>query len=145
MDGYSLAVVIHLFAAIFFLGFVFSDVVILPVLHKDFDKNTVMEIKNSISSRARKIFPITVLILILSGGFMFSKYINSSIGFTGSSLQVLLLIKFLLASIIVLGIIYSLSCKVLKKQPHNVMQKFHTYVLILGIIIIILAKLMFIV
>jgi len=144
MDSYSLALIIHLFAAIFFIGFVFSDVVILPVLHKDFDNSTVVQIKNSISSRARKIFPITVLILILTGGFMFSKHINSSIGFTGSALQILLIIKALLALVIVAGIIYSLGCKLFGKQPHSTMQKFHTYVLILGIIIIVLAKLMFI-
>jgi len=144
MDSYSLALIIHLFAAIFFIGFVFSDVVILPVLHRDFDKSIVVQIKNSISGRARKIFPLTVLILVLSGGFMFSKYINSTIGFTGSALQILLLVKFLIALVIVAGIVYSLSCKVLKKQPHVIMQKFHTYVLIMGIVIVVLAKLMFI-
>ncbi|OUR70129.1 hypothetical protein A9Q76_08180 [Arcobacter sp. 31_11_sub10_T18] len=144
MDGYSFALIIHLFSAVFFIGFVFSDVVILPVLNKDFDLKTVQQIKESIFSRGRKVMPLAVLTLILSGGFMFSKYINTSLGFTGSSLQILLLIKFALAMIIVSGIIYSLICKIRKKQPHNVMKKFHTYVLILGIIIIILAKVMFI-
>ena len=144
MDAYSFALIIHLFSAIFFIGFVFSDVVILPVLNKDFDFKTVKQIKESIFSRGRKVMPLAVLTLILSGGFMFSKYINTSLGFTGSSLQLLLLIKFALAIIIVFGIIYSLICKVRKTEPHNVMKKFHTYVLILGIIIIILAKVMFI-
>ena len=144
IDGYSIAVIIHLFGAIFFIGFVFSDVVVLPVLNKDFDAATVQQIKNSIAGRARKIFPLTVLILVLSGGFMFSKHINSTIGFTGSALQLLLILKFLIAMVIVSGIVYSLSCKVLKKQPHSIMQKFHTYVLVMGIVIVILAKLMFI-
>mgnify|MGYP000111268228 FL=1 len=144
IDGYSIVVIVHLFAAIFFIGFVFSDVVVLPVLSKDFDADTVQKIKNSISGRARKIFPLTVLILVLSGGYMFSKHINSTIGFTGSSLQLLLILKFLIAMVIVAGIVYSLSCKVLKKQPNPIMQKFHTYVLVMGIVIVILAKLMFI-
>ncbi len=144
IDGYSIALLVHLFGAIFFIGFVFADVVVLPVLNKDFDISTVQKIKNSISNRARKIFPLTVLTLILSGGFMFSKYINSTVGLSWTSLQTLLMLKFLIAMVIVGGIVYSLSCKLLKKQPHPVMQKFHTYVLIMGVIIVILAKLMFI-
>ena len=144
IDGYSIVLIVHLFSAIFFLGFVFTDVVVLPVLNKKFDAATVMEIKNTISGRARAIFPITVLILVLSGGFMFSKHINSTIGFTGSSLQLLLIMKFLIALVIVAGIIYSLTCKLFKKQPNPIMQKFHTYVLVMGIVIVVLAKLMFI-
>ena len=144
IEAYNIVEIIHLFGAIFFIGFVFADVAILPVLNKDFDGDMVLKIKNSISNRARKIFPITVLILVLSGGFMFSKHINSTIGFTGSALQLLLILKFLIAMVIVSGIVYSLSCKVLKKQPHPIMQKFHTYVLIMGVVIVILAKLMFI-
>lgn len=144
IDGYTIALIIHLFGAIFFLGFVFTDVIVLPVLNKKFDAATVMDIKNTIAGRARAIFPITVLILILSGGYMFSKHINSTIGFTGSSLQLLLILKFLIAMVIVAGIVYSLTCKVLKKQPNAIMKKFHTYVLVMGIVIVVLAKVMFI-
>ena len=144
IDGYNIVVIVHLFAAIFFIGFVFTDVVVLPVLNKDFDAPTVQKIKETISGRARAIFPATVLILILSGGYMFSKHINSTIGFTGSPLQLLLILKFLIAMVIVAGIVYSLGCKLFKKQPKPIMKKFHTYVLIMGIIIVVLAKLMFI-
>ncbi|MCP4970156.1 MAG: hypothetical protein GY932_06130 [Arcobacter sp.] len=145
MDTYTIALIIHLFCAIIFIGFVFADVIVLTAINKVVDHDTLLKLKNAISNRARKIFPLSVLILILSGGFMLSKYINSNDGFLNNSLQQLLMIKVLIAFIIVFGIIYSLTCKILKKQPHSIMIHFHKIVLVLGIIIVILAKLMFVI
>lgn len=143
--SYNIALIIHLLCAVIFIGFVFADVVVLPAMKKVLNENESQNVMNAISSRARKIFPISVLILVLSGGFMFSKYINSDAGMFNSSLQILLVIKFVLALIIVSGIVYSLSRKFLKKQPHSIMKHFHKIVLVLGISITILAKLMFMV
>lgn len=145
MTAYTLALIIHLFCAIIFIGFVFADVIVLPAMKNVLDSNTLDKVKMAISNRARKIFPPSVLILILSGGFMLSKYINSDVGFFDSTLQQLLVIKVLLALVIVLGIVYSLTCKLLKKQPASIMQHFHKIVLFIGIFIIILAKLMFVI
>jgi len=142
---YTIVLIIHLLCAIIFIGFVFADVIVLPAMKKVLDEKEHQDVMNVISARARKIFPVSVLILILSGGFMFSKYINSDLGVFNSSLQILLLIKFLLAMIIAFGIVYSLSRKLLKKQPHPIMKHFHKFVLISGIIIVTLAKLMFVV
>jgi hypothetical protein len=142
---YTLIVIIHLLCAIIFIGFVFADVVVLPAMKKVLNDKEHQNVMNSISNRARKIFPITVLILILSGGFMFSKYINSELGMFNSTLQILLLIKFILAMIIASGIVYSLSCKFLKKVPNPIMKHFHKFVLVVGVIIVVLAKVMLIV
>jgi len=143
--SYTLALVIHLLCAIIFIGFVFADVVVLPAMKKVLNDQEHQNVMNTISNRARKIFPISVLILILSGGFMFSKYINSDAGMFNSPLQILLLIKFILAMIIASGIVYSLSRKLVKKPPHPIMKHFHKFVLVTGICIVILAKLMFVV
>ena len=143
--GYSIALIIHLLCAIIFIGFVFADVVVLPAMKKVLNEQEHQNVMAAISNRARKIFPISVLILILSGGFMFSKYINSDAGVFSSPLQVLLMIKFVLAILIVCGIIYSLSRKLVKKQPHPIMKHFHKFVLVTGITIVVLAKLMFVV
>ena len=140
---YSIVLIIHLLCAIIFIGFVFADVLVVPAMKKALDEETYNKAKEAISNRARKIFPLSVLILVLSGGFMLSKYMNSSLGFISSSLQQLLLLKVLIALVIVSGIIYSLTCKLLKKRPHPIMTHFHKIVLFLGIIIVILAKLMF--
>ena len=141
---YTLVLIIHLLCAIIFIGFVFADLFVLPAMKKVLDEEGYQKVTNAISSRAIMIFPFSVLILVLSGGYMFSKYINSQDGMFNSSLQILLLIKVILALIIVSGILYSLSRKILRKQPHPIMKHFHKFVLILGIAIVVLAKFMFV-
>jgi len=99
-----------------------------------------------IISRGIKIFPPAVVLLILSGGFMFSKYINSEAGAFNSSLQITLMIKVALVVLIALAIIYSLACKFTKKEQHPFIKTYgHTIVLILGFAVVILGKLMFVI
>ena len=145
MDAYPIALIIHLICAIFFIGYVFTDVVVFAAIKQVLDEETEAKVKERISKRARKIFPLSVLMIVLSGGFMFSKYINSENGIFETNLQVALLIKVLLAFIIVSGIIYSLSRKFLNKKPHPIMAHFHNIVLFLGLVIVVLAKLMFVI
>lgn len=141
---YSIVLIIHLFCAVIFIGYVFADVIVLPTMKKVLDENAYKDVTTALSNRARMIFPFSVLVLVLSGGFMLSKYINSEAGFLSTSLQQLLMLKVLVALVIVSGIVYSLSRRFLKKTPHPIMKHFHKIVLVLGIIIIILAKLMFV-
>ena len=75
---------------------------------------------------------------------MFSKYINSEIGLFDTNLQQLLWLKFILAMLIVGGVVYSLTCKFLKKQPAPMMKHFHKFALVIGIFIVLIAKLMFV-
>ena len=145
MDLYTIMLIIHLLCAIIFIGFVFADVVVLPSMRQALDLDRFTKAKEKISNRARKIFPPSLLLLVLTGGFMFSKYANSKVGLFDTSLQQLLWLKFILAMLIVCGVIYSLSCKLFKKQPAAIMQHFHKFVLTVGIIIVILAKVMFVV
>ena len=91
------------------------------------------------------IFPLSLLTLLLSGGYMIAKYINSELGVFNSNLQLLLILKVFLAVLIASGVVYSLVNKIFKKTPHPIMKHFHKFVLFSGIIIIILAKVMFIV
>ena len=144
-EAYTAALIIHLILAIFFIGFVFADVAVLSVLKSRFDPETYKKIKTAISERSRRIYPPSVLLLILSGGFMLSKYINSSSGVFETPLQQLLMIKVILATVIVLGIVYSQTTRMLKKTQHPFMaQHFHKVALVLGMGIVVLAKLMFI-
>ncbi len=144
MDGYSISLIVHLFSAIIFIGFVFADVIVFPVLLKKFSVSEYEEIKTVISSRAVKIFPLSLLALFLTGGYMFSKHINSELGFFSSSLQQLLWLKFILASFVIAGVVYSLTCKLRKVPPAPIMKQFHKFVLVIGIAIIFLAKYMFV-
>ncbi|WP_072680491.1 hypothetical protein [Arcobacter sp. LA11] len=142
--SYTIVLIIHLFCAIIFIGFVFADVIVLPAMKKVLNEEEHQKVMNAISNRARAIFPVSVLILILSGGFMLSKYVNSDLGAFNTTLQQLLMLKVIIALVIVAGILYSLSRKLFKKQPHPIMKHFHKFVLVCGIVIIILAKLMFV-
>ena len=140
---YTLVQIIHLLCAIIFIGFVFADLFVLPAMKKVLNEDEQQKVIGAISSRARMIFPLSLLILLLSGGYMFAKYINSELGIFNSSLQILLIIKVLLAFAIASGVVYSLVNKVLKRTPHPIMKHFHKFVLVSGILIVILAKFMF--
>lgn len=137
--------ILHLFFAIIFLGYVFFDVIIFAKLKmqfgSDFDKTKMI-----ITSRAIKIMPHCVLGLFITGGMMMSSWVGSKAGgFFETPLQQILMLKVALAFIIFFGVIYSLSCRALGKQPIEFMRlHFHKVVLILGFIIVLLAKLMFI-
>jgi hypothetical protein len=142
---YTVVQIIHLLCAIIFIGFVFADLFVLPAMKKVLNEDEQQKVMTAISSRARMIFPLSLLTLLLSGGYMFAKYINSELGIFNSNSQLLLILKALLALIIASGVVYSLANKVFKKTPHPIMKHFHKFVLILGILIVILAKVMFIV
>lgn len=145
MDSYSIVLIIHLLCAIAFVGFIFADVVVFPSLRKNYSEKETQAIKETIYSRGVKIYPLAVLLLFGTGGYMFSKHINSTLGYFDSTLQQLLWLKLLLVVLIIAGVLYALSCRLRGKKEMNFMKSFHKIALILGILITILAKLMFII
>ena len=137
--------IIHLFLAIMFLGYVFTDLAIISVLKGKFEKETQQKINTSLGKRSFKIFPLTLLFLLLTGGIMMSKYINSDVGIFETNLQKILVFKILLVFIIVLGVTSNLYNKFTGGTKSYFMQNhFHKLVIILGVLIVIAAKLMFI-
>jgi len=142
---YTLILIIHLLSAIIFIGFIFADVVVFPAVKNKFGQEFHDNMIEAIVGRGLKIYPPIVLILMGTGGYMFSKYINSSLGYFDTPMQVLLWIKVFFVLLIVLGVIYTMYCKLTKKEPVAFMNYFHTYALVLGIAIVILAKFMFVV
>ena len=142
---YTLVLIIHLLCAIIFIGFIFADIFIFPAVKNKFGVETYTNMMSAIISRGIKIYPLIVLILISTGGYMFTKYINSEAGFFNTPFQILLLIKVFLVLLIILGVIYTMFCKLTKKEPVAFMNHFHVYALILSIFIVIIAKFMFVV
>ena len=141
---YPYANIIHLLLAIIFLGYVFTDTVMISALKDKFGKDTDQKINQTLGAKSFKIFPLSLLVIVLTGGMMMSKYINSDAGLFETTLQKLLVIKITLALIIVLGVLYNLYTKLTKKPKHPFMQEhFHKLVLVLGFFIVVLAKLMF--
>lgn len=139
---YPYFLIIHILCAIVFLGFIFTDVVLLTPLKKWLDKDIADKVFSIISQRGVKIMPICVLMLVISGGAMISRYIGGDNGYFENTLQIALVVKMLLALCIVVMVVISLSCKFLKlKNPlANVI---HPIALCLGLFIVILAKVAF--
>ncbi len=143
---YPYAHIIHLILAIVFLGYVFTDLAVISALKGKFSKETQQEINQSLGKRSFKIFPLTLLILVLTGGMMMSKYINSSAGFFETDLQKILVFKIALVLIIVLGVLSNLYKKFTKKKKSKFMENdFHKLVIVLGFFIVVAAKWMFLV
>ncbi len=143
---YPYAHIIHLILGIIFLGYVFSDLAVISALKDKFTKETQQEINQILGKRSFKIFPLTLLFLVLTGGIMISKYINSDAGFFETDLQKILVFKIILVLIIASGVLSNLYKKFTKKKKSNFMQNhFHKLVIILGLLIVIAAKTMFLV
>ncbi len=143
---YPYAHIIHLALAIMFLGYVFTDLAVISTLKEKFSKETQQEINQTLGKRSFKIFPFSLLVLVLTGGIMMSKYINSDAGFFETDLQKILLFKIALVLIIVLGVLSNLYVKFTKAKKSSFMQNhFHKLVIVLGVFIVISAKWMFLV
>lgn len=132
--SYYIILSFHLIAAIIFIGFLFADVVLFPTLNKLPNK---AEAIIAIRARAVKIMPIMLLILILSGGYMLSYHLPISL---------LLGLKLFFVTLIVAGVLYSLSAKLFKFTPPPLFSKyFHLFALIMGFLTVICAKLMMVI
>ena len=143
---YPYAHIIHLLLAIVFLGYVFSDVAIFSIINKKLNGEVKKDLNQALGKRSFKIFPISLLFIVLTGGIMMSKYINSSAGLFESNLQKILVFKMLLASVIILGVLSNLFIKFTGRKKSNFMQNhFHKLVLVLGFFIVLSAKFMFII
>ena len=138
--------IIHLILAIMFLGYVFTDLAVISALKGKFDKENQQKVNQSLGKRSFKIFPVTLLFLVLTGGMMMSKYINTTAGFADTNLQKILLFKIALVTVIVIGVGSNLYIKFTGGTKSNFMQNhFHKLVIVLGIFIVIAAKAMFMV
>ncbi|AWI34900.1 copper resistance protein CopD [Helicobacter apodemus] len=139
---YPYFLTLHLVCAIIFLGYIFTDVVLLTPIRKYVGDEIANKVFSVISKRGVRIMPLCLALLVLTGGAMISRYIGSMQGYLQTSLQIFLVIKMCVALVIVLMVIISLSCKFLKfKNP--LAQVIHPVALILGFIIVVLAKIAF--
>lgn len=140
---YPFILIIHLICAIIFLGYLFFDIAIFPNIKKMFTEEVSSKASKAISQRGSKIMPLCVLLLLITGGMMMSNYINSSLGFFNSNLQKLLVLKICLALMIAMMIGISLTYAFVLKKPSPIRKIIHPIAIILGFIIVILAKTMF--
>ncbi|HJF83985.1 copper resistance protein CopD [Helicobacter pullorum] len=140
---YPYFLTIHLICAIIFLGFIFVDVVLLTPIRKILGDEFANQMWSVISKRGGKIMPFCLLVLVLSGGAMISRYIGSEIGYWNTTLQQLLALKAFLALLIFFAVLVSLTFHYLLKKSNPLAKIIHPLALILGLFIVILAKFAF--
>ncbi|MCE7285576.1 copper resistance protein CopD [Campylobacter coli] len=127
---YPYILIIHLSCAIFFIGYLFVDIFILNTIKR---KNPNFD-KNLFSSVGVKIMPFIVLLLFLSGGAMISFHLNP--------LNLIFLIKLILAFSILSLVVFSLFFHFVLKRKNPLTRFIHPFVFMLCIFIVVLAKLM---
>ena len=74
MRAYSLLLLVHLFAALLFVGTVFFEVLILDGVRRHVPKNAMHLVEAGIGRRARRIMPWVLLALYGSGSGMAWQY-----------------------------------------------------------------------
>ena len=139
---YPIFLTIHLLCAIVFLGFIFCDIVLLSVIKKTVSETALQ----AMMKRAIKIMPLCVLLLVITGGAMMTRYLSFRIGlegFFGTPLQSFLSIKIILALVIVCLVINALTHKFILKRENFLAAYTHKIVFVLGFFIVVLAKLAF--
>lgn len=142
---YPYLVIVHLCCAIIFVGFLFTDVVILSYVFRRISEEKAREFKNLLGSIETKIMPPCLLLLILSGGAMLSSYIGGDRGYFESTFQTLLIIKALLALSIFGLAAFSLSFYFVFKRPNPLGKYTHPIVFGIAVAVVLLAKFMVIV
>ncbi|MCI6989465.1 MAG: copper resistance protein CopD [Campylobacter sp.] len=141
---YPYAQIIHLICAIIFVGFLFFDVVIFGIAKRYMPSEVAKSAKMAISKTVIKIMPICVFLLIITGGMMMSSWVNSDIGYFGTNLQKLFMLKVFLGLMLFLIVLVTLTCKFILKRPAP-FGDIHKYVLCVAFVIVLIAKIMFLV
>lgn len=95
--SYSLFLLLHLFAALIFIGTVFFEILFLTDVRRHLPREVMREVERAIGNRARKLMPWVLLVLYGSGISMAWYYRAALLRPFESSLGLLLSLKILLA------------------------------------------------
>jgi hypothetical protein len=141
--GYFVLNVLHLFAAIVFVGTVFFEVLILEGIRKPVGRDTMRTIEMAIARRARRLMPFVILILFLAGVGMAWQYRDALTHPVASSFALLLWIKIVLALSVLAHFITALTLGGAGKLRSRHFQMIHISVFSHVVLIVFLAKAMF--
>lgn len=141
--SYPLLVILHLFAAIMFVGTVFFEVIMLENVRKHVPKEAMRSVEGAIGTRARAIMP-WVLLLLFGAGFGLSWFHRQALAAPmASSFGLLLSIKILLALSVFGHFLTAMALHRMGRLRSRASQRIHISVFIHVIAIVLLAKLMF--
>ncbi len=141
--SYPLLVIIHLFAAIMFVGTVFFEVIMLEGIRRHVPKEAMRAVEGAIGTRARTIMP-WVLLLLFGAGFSLSWFHRAALAAPlDSGFGLLLSIKILLALSVFGHFVTAMILHRLGRLRSRESLRIHVSVFIHVVLIVLLAKLMF--
>lgn len=96
--SYPILLILHLFAALIFIGTVFFEVLILESVRKQVPAEAMRLIEQGIGRRARQLMPWVLLALFGAGlGMLWLRYLPALAAPLASSFNTLLTLKLMLA------------------------------------------------
>lgn len=134
---------LHLYAAIFFVGTVFFEVLILEGIRKPLGHDAMRNVELAIGRRARRIMPFVILILFVCGiGMAWSFRAQLAHPF-GSAFATLLWIKIILAFSVLAHFITAITLAGTGRLKSRAFKLIHISVFTHVVLIVFLAKAMF--
>ncbi len=140
---YGVLIILHLFAAIMFVGTVFFEVLILEGIRKPLGRETMRTVELNIARRARRLMPFVMLVLFGAGISMAWQYRDALADPFGSRFALLLWIKIALAVSVLAHFITAMTLSGTGKLKSRHFQIIHLSVFCHVVLIVFLAKAMF--
>lgn len=141
--SHFILVTLHLFAAIFFVGTVFFEVLILEGIRKPLGRDAMRNVELAIGKRARRLMPWAMLILFGAGISMAWGFRDALADPFGSHFATLLWIKIILAFSVLGHFITAMTLSGTGKLKSRHFQLIHISVFCHVVLIVFIAKAMF--
>lgn len=141
--SYPLLLVLHLLAAIAFIGTVFFEIVILEGVRKHLPREMMREVERAIGNRAITLMPWTLLALYSAGVGLAWQYRDALAQPLSSSFGFLLTLKILVAISVFCHFITAMIWRRRGLLGGNRSRRLHLSVFCHVIVIVLLAKAMF--
>ena len=141
--SHAVLVTLHLYAAIFFVGTVFFEVIILEGIRKPLGREAMRNVELAIGRRARRIMPFVILVLFGAGIAMAWQFRAELAHPLASSFATLLWIKIVLAFSVLAHFITAITLSGTGKLKSRHFKLIHLSVFTHVVLIVFLAKAMF--
>lgn len=140
--SYPILLILHLFAAIVFVGTVFFEVIMLEGIRKHVPRDAMRVVEAAIGSRARHIIPWVLLVLYAAGIAMAWHHRAALAHPMDSSFATMLTVKIVLALSVFGHFLTAMAMQRSGKLRSRHSQRIHVSVFIHVIVIVFLAKAM---
>lgn len=134
--------IVHIFSAIVFVGYLFFDVCILPFAKKNVNQESLEKVKKAYTKGSAVVFGGAFVLLVASGIYLASHYIGFDKGFFESTFQILLSLKIITILLLIIITFISIFYVGFLKKPNPFGKFSHLIGLVLCFVIVFLAKAM---